>query len=313
MIFPISSPFLMIFGVLLAYAVDSLYGEYPATFHPVVWIGSTISYLDTYFRRLKPVLGGALFILAVQLIFLIPVYFILRITFQIWPLYLVIYVYLLKSTFSIRSMSDHIEPIVKSLESGDLDTARKNLSMVVRRNTESMDASLISSAAIETIAEGYVDGVLSPLFYFAFLGVIGAIFFRIANTFDSNIAYKDSRNYKFGRYAALLDTVLNYIPARISAFFIYIACAFVRITPRAYDMVSVARITDSTNAGWPMGAIANCLGVRLEKPGEYVLGESFRSPNPGDIISALRIFRAASILFIIFFTLPVVAFLYIIL
>lgn len=306
----LSESFFSVMVIILAVAIDAAAGEYPSMAHPVVWIGYIISALDSYFRRLGNAAGGIIFVLSVEALFLAIVYAVLDLISFSLILELAVSAYFLKATFSIRGMRQHIMPIIHALESNDMESARKSLSMVVRRSTEGMDSHMISSAAIETVAEGLVDGVVSPVFYYTFFGVLGAILYRIANTFDSNIAYKDSRNFIFGRFAAMLDTVLNYVPARLSAFMIYIASSLSGIPPASYDIMANARIPDSANAGWPMGAMSNCLAVRLEKPGEYVINDGFVRPGVSDVRKALRLFTISSLISIFILSIPVMIFIY---
>ncbi len=303
--------FMLAISILLAtLAVDRIVGEYPAVVHPVVWIGACIGRLGPLFRKVGGILGGLLFVVTVEAIFIIPLYVVI---YYLTPFVLVqafLMIFFLKATFSIRGMNDHVRPIISALESGDIKSAREHLSMVVRRDTSGMESGLICSAAIETVSEGFVDGVLSPLFYFSIFGLAGALFFRIANTFDSNIAYKDARNFAFGRFAAVLDTILNYIPARLSALIIYTVASAMRISPASYDMMATAAIPDSTNAGWPMGSMSNCLGVRLEKKGEYVFNPDYRNPGVNDLKRALSIFNFASYLSVLILLVPLMIFIY---
>ena len=303
--------FLLAISILIAaLAVDRIVGEYPVVIHPVVWIGKCIGRLDPLYRKIGGFLGGLLFVVTVEAIFIIPLYVSI---YYLTPFVLVqaiLMIFFLKATFSIRGMNDHVRPIISALESGDLELARKYLSMVVRRDTSGMETGFICSAAIETVSEGFVDGVLSPLFYFSIFGLAGALFFRIANTFDSNIAYKDSRNFAFGRFTAVVDTILNYIPARLSALIIYTVASAMRISPASYDMMATAAIPDSTNAGWPMGSMSNCLGVRLEKKGEYVFNPEYRNPGVNDLKRALSIFNFASYLSVLILLVPLMIFIY---
>ncbi len=296
--------------VVASLLVDRIAGEYPAAIHPVVWMGSAIGRLDGAFRRIGGFIGGLLFVATIEALFIIPLYAAIYFLSPLILIQAVVAVFFLKSTFSIRGMNRHVKPIISALESGDLASARKHLSMVVRRDTSEMGSGPLCSAAIETVAEGFVDGVLSPLFYFSIFGLLGAIFFRIANTFDSNIAYKDSRNFAFGKAAAILDTILNYIPARMSAMFFYSAASAMRIRPASYNILSTAAVTDSTNAGWPMGSMSNCLGVRLEKKGEYIFNPDFRDPGVNDLKHALSIFNLASYLSVVVLVVPLMIFIY---
>ena len=296
--------------LLAALAVDRVAGEYPAPLHPVVWIGTTIGKLDSVYRKIGGFLGGLLFVATVEAAFIIPLYVAIYYLTPFVLIQAILMIFFLKAAFSIRGMNDHVRPIISALESGDMESARKHLSMVVRRDTSGMEPGFICSAAIETVSEGLVDGVLSPLFYFSIFGLAGALFFRIANTFDSNIAYKDARNFAFGKFAAIVDTILNYIPARLSALIIYSVASAKRIRPASYDMMPAAAIPDSTNAGWSIGAMSNCLGVRLEKKGEYVFNPDFRNPGVNDVKQALSIFNFASYLSVLILLVPLMIFIY---
>lgn len=301
---------LFISALIAALAVDRAAGEYPSVTHPVVWIGTVIGKLDPIYRRIGGFYGGLLFVISTEAIFIIPLYAVIYFLTPFVFIQAILMIFFLKATFSIRGMNDHVRPIISALQSGDLKSARKYLSMVVRRDTSGMETGLICSAAIETVSEGFVDGVLSPLFYFSIFGLAGALFFRIANTFDSNIAYKDARNFSFGRFAAILDTVMNYIPARLSAIIIYSVASLKRTTAISYDMMATAAIPDSTNAGWPIGSMSNCLGVRLEKMGDYVFNPDCRYPDVGDLEKALSIFNIASYLSVLLLVVPLMIFIY---
>lgn len=304
----------VVFTVILSLITDAILGEYPSRLHPVVLIGKSIEKLEGYFNKLKnQYLAGILFVVAVESIFVIILGLILGMSSHSTMILLVISVFLLKSTFSVKGMTRHVTPIISALKANDLDSARESLAKVVRRPTAELPPELICSAAIETISEGLVDAFISPLFYFSLFGVIGAFFYRIANTFDSMIGYRDSRYLKFGKFASLLDTLLNYIPARISSFIIYTSSSVLRLKPASYDAPRAASSTASANAGWPMGSFSNCLGVRLEKKGEYVINDNYREPTISDIELSLKMYRYSSYIFVIIFVLPVLFFIYILL
>ena len=108
-------------------------------------------------------------------------------------------------------MGTHINRIIGAMENNDMDSAKKYTSMVVRRSTDKMDSHHIASAAIETIAEGFVDGYLTPLFFYAFFGLAGAMVAKVVNTMDSNVAYRDNTHYEFGRCTAIGDSITNLI------------------------------------------------------------------------------------------------------
>ncbi|WP_075056846.1 cobalamin biosynthesis protein [Thermogymnomonas acidicola] len=131
---------------------------------------------------------------------------------------------------------------------------------------------------IESLAEGLVDGgVLGPFLFYGLFGIIGAMVYRAANNLDSTVGYKDSTYILFGRPAALIDTLFNYVPARVSPAFIAWRGEATGRRARG-SAIEFAGLTDSANAGWPMSAMAKLLGVWLEKPGEYIINEGGRNP-----------------------------------
>ena len=171
------------------------------------------------------------------------------------------------------------------LAAGDLDGARKKLSMYVSRNTSKLTQEQVSSAVIETSSENFVDGILSPLFYFALFGpfgIIAAYVFKATSTLDSMVGYKDPQYLQLGWFSAKSDDVLNWIPARLALVPIFIAAILLRLVPafsRSFDPLSAVKLaiedgtkTPSPNSGYPMAAFAGAMSIRLEKPNVYILG-----------------------------------------
>lgn len=280
--------------LLISILVDQLMGEPKNSLHPVAFIGKAIEKADPIFRHLKPEKFGGLimvlFLTSAIVIFVLAIQYISAIYIF---LYMAISAIMLKFSFSLRSMKDHVIPIIESIENGNLDEARRKTSMIVRRDTSALDSHLLCSAAIETIAEGFVDGVTGPLFYYPFLGVAGSFIQRIINTFDSMIGYRDERNLRFGWFAAKSDTVLNFIPARLGAFFIWTASRMRGHKTYFRSIFAEASKTESRNGGWPMGSMAVSLRVKLEKKGHYVLGNTSRTPDTEDVREALTIYMLA--------------------
>ena len=134
---------------------------------------------------------------------------------------------ILKVTIAIRGMEKHIEEIVYDLEAKNLKNAQRKLSMIVRRETNQLDEQHILSGMIECVGESIVDGIISPLFYYTFFGPAGAFVYRIINTLDSMIGYKDNYYKNIGWMSAKLDTCANSIPARITAIQIVISAKMI--------------------------------------------------------------------------------------
>ncbi|MCS7095801.1 MAG: cobalamin biosynthesis protein [Nitrososphaerota archaeon] len=301
--------------IALAFLIDLLFGEPPDPVHPTVWMGKLIASLKPKAKGGNPKaekFKGLLLCLFVTASFAFPAYVILHLVRQflgLWA-YTVFAAVMLKMTFSVRGLSYYTMPIARAIESGRVDEAKRWLPFIVRRNPEALSQSQIISAAVESIAESTVDGITSPLFYFALFGVPGAIAFRAINTLDSMVGYKDREHVNIGWFSARIDTFANYVPARLTALLMVLASAILRKNWRASWRVlrrDKSR-TESLNAGWPMSAMAGALGVQLEKPGFYRLGEAGTVElSPMHIPQALCVMKTAVLLFAFFVILPIIA------
>jgi adenosylcobinamide-phosphate synthase len=164
------------------------------------------------------------------------------------------------------------------------------------------------SAAVESIAESTTDGVTSPFFFFALFGVPGAIAFRVINTLDSMVGYKDVVNVNIGWFSAKMDTITNYVPSRLTAIFMVAAAGFLgrdwrnswRILMRDKNK------TASPNAGWTISAMAGALNTQLEKEGYYALGDG-ETIHAGDITRAWSIMGLTVVLFGVIVVVPILA------
>jgi adenosylcobinamide-phosphate synthase len=305
--------FILIHLIILAIAllVDLAFGEPSEKIHPTVWIGKVIAFLkprikskSSRIERLNGVLLG-LFTIA---LFTITAYLILSFVQRCFgPIaYIILASLLLKTTFAVKCMEQYTLPIARAIEQGNIEDARRLLSYIVRRDPKKLNTQQIISAAIESIAEGTVDGVTSSLFYYALLGVPGAISFRVVNTLDSMVGYKDPEHINIGWFSARLDDLANYIPARLTALLMVIVARLLdedwknswRILRRD------AHKTESPNAGWSMSAMAGALNARLEKPGHYVLGDNITALSPKHILRAIKIMRLTVLLFAALVTAP---------
>jgi adenosylcobinamide-phosphate synthase len=208
--------------------------------------------------------------------------------------------------FSVRSLSDYTRRVAVDLQTNSLESARRSVGHIVGRDTATLDASGVSRAAIESVAESTVDGILAPLLFAVLGGPILLWIFKATSTCDSMIGHKDARYLRFGTFGARLDDVLNYVPARL-AFLLFPAAAWLTGgNPKASWTIAWRdhRHHASPNAGVPEAAMAGALGVRLggatAYEGEVVdkppFGGEFREPQPADISSALRIMWAVSLL-----------------
>ena len=200
----------------------------------------------------------------------------------------------LKSTFAGRSLLEASRRVEQDLGVGDVDRARVNLRWLVSRRTDNLDRGLIAAAAIESLAENFVDSWLAPLAAYSVFGLGGALAYRAANTADAMWGYRSADYEWLGKGAARLDDVLNWLPARLGGVLLVMA------GPRARAALAMWRrdayLTASPNAGHSMATVAGHLGVRLEKSGHYVLHPDGRVPLPSDLGAARRLVRRAMVL-----------------
>jgi len=295
----------------LALLIDLTLGEPPEKIHLTVWIGTLVEFLRHGMKNKGSnieKLNGILLASFVVGVFATSVYFMLLMVRQHIGLvvYAITAAFFLKQTFAIKSMEHHTVPIATAFEKDDIEIARGLLQHIVRRDTRNLSEQQVISGAVESIAEGTVDGITSAFFYFALFGVSGALAFRVINTLDSMIGYKDQEHVNIGWFSARLDTVANYIPARLTAFLMVIAAWLLRENwKEAWRILHRDKNkTESMNAGWPMSTMAGALGVQLEKPSCYTLGDANEELSPRHITGALRIMRLTVILFIAFIAVP---------
>jgi len=205
-------------------------------------------------------------------------------------------------------MKQYTLPVADAVEKGDYDRARQLLPFIVRRSPKELTERHIISAAVETIAEGTTDGITSSFFYFALFGVPGAVAFRVVNTLDSMVGYKDRAHINIGWFSAKMDTIANYIPSRLTEVLMMLAALLLRENWRKSwrilqrDRENMA----SVNAGWTISAMAGALNIQLEKPGFYKIGDN-TDLSPIHITKALQIMMLTAILFGVSIILPLLA------
>ena len=197
---------------------------------------------------------------------------------------------LLKSTFSIRVLYRLANNIKRLLDDGKISDARKEASYLVSRSTTRLNQEQITSAIVEMETESITDSLVAPLFYWLIFGVPGAIAYRVVNTFDSRIGYHGKYEYT-GKFAARMDDILNYIPARLAGLLLVVSAYIARKNGRKAwrTLLSDHNKTASPNAGWTMSAAAGALDIRLEKPGHYRLGHTGGEPDSSSISDGLRL------------------------
>jgi len=279
--------------------------------HPTVWMGKLTKLLESHFKNPNPKierLNGILLVLIVTLTFALPVYFGLRFicTSLGFFVYILVAAVILKLTICIKLETDWGIAAAKAIESGDLTEARK-YAHFSRRDARDLTGPQIASSVIESIAENLTDFKLSPMFYYAFFGVPGAVAFRAINTLDGMVGFKDSEHIHIGWFSATLDTIVNYIPARLTTILVVLASA---ILGEDYKNAWAIAHRDqakvpSINHGWPMAVMAGALRVRLEKPGYYAVGDEIEKLSSAHVFRALRIRNVVLVLFVLLIVLPI--------
>lgn len=293
---------------LWAFLLDCLLGDPKSRFHPVVLIGNVISFYEHLLYGVtdsprKKMAYGALTV-CLTLLTVTGIGFCLLLiagTIHPWVAYAVevIIVYI---TISPRSLAEAGLELAHLLRAKDLPEARRKVGWIVGRDTTELDESEITRATIETVAENTVDGIISPLLFFACFGPLGALFYRTANTMDSMLGYKNERYLYFGRVAARFDDVVNWIPARITLL-LYIASAFIlRHDWRNawYIAKRDAAKHPSPNGGYAEAPVAGALHIRLGGYNKYGDTMTFRQfmGNPDVPMRGIHIQKTIGMMYV---------------
>ena len=277
-------------SLLIGWMLDLLIGDPIRLPHPIVWFGKMIAFLEHRLnkgahRKLKGALT-ALFLVGV--VFLVT--WGIRYLLSPYPSYLtivfdaLIIFYCLAGTTLIREVLAVFRALERSLDEG-----RQQVARIVGRDTTELSAQEVRTAALETLAENLSDGVIAPLFWFALLGTPGMLAYKMVNTLDSMIGYQTARYRDFGCWAAHIDDIANYLPARLTAFLMILSqrnC----FSPSLYRFVwRNGRKHASPNSGYPEAALAGILNCRFGGPHTY-FGQRFDKPYIGDNDRLLNIY-----------------------
>jgi len=305
--------------VIVAFALllDFLVGDPKTKYHPTAWIGKLIASLVPFTKSdsvRKELIGGILLV-SVIVVTVCTMLVVLDIGISLLTTDIVSLVVsiavgsiLLKTTIAIKGIQKHALAVVDAVEKGDLDSARNHLSMIVKRDTKHLDKNHILSAVLESVSENTVDGVTGPLFYYAIFGLPGAFVYRAINTIDSMVGYKTSLFKNVGWFGAKCDTVLNYLPSRLTALVMILGALILGYNWKEslYIMKRDSGKLESPNAGFPMAALAGALGTRLEKMNYYTIGNGSIEFTKSHIISAVTLMKVSSILFCGIITIPII-------
>ena len=287
--------------LLVGWILDLLLGDPQWLPHPVVWFGKAIAACEHKLNRghHRKAKGAVVAILLIALVFALTWlirYWLLSLSSYLLLLFdTVIIFYCLAGTTLIREVREVFFALDRSLEEG-----RQQVARIVGRDTSELSAQEVRTAALETLAENLSDGVIAPLFWFSLLGTPGMLAYKMVNTLDSVIGYKTERYKDFGCWAAHIDDVANYIPARLTALLMILASG--KLNLLAFVWKNGPRHA-SPNSGYPEAALAGILNCRFGGPHYYFgqlfdkpyIGENERPLTTADMKKAVRVNRVAEI------------------
>ena len=298
-----ASALILILPLLLGWLLDFIFGDPSRLPHPIVWFGKMISWGEHRLNKgsHRMAMGAVMAIVLILMVFFV-VWGLKRLVpnMVLWLILdTIIVFYCLAGTTLIREVREVFLALDRSLDDG-----RKQVARIVGRETSQLSAQEVRTAALETLAENLSDGVIAPLFWFALLGTPGMLAYKMVNTLDSMIGYRTERYKDFGCWAARIDDVANYIPARLTALLMVIASGKLSLLKFVWKN---GRKHASPNSGYPEAALAGTLNCRFGGP-HYYFGELFDKPYIGendrelttrDMRTAVRINRLAEVLMLV--------------
>ena len=300
---------LTLIALIIGFILDLCFGD-PRNFpHIIVYIGKLISNLENRLRKLLPktnkgeFIGGFILVVLVTSIYTVLIYSILILAERINVyLRLVIESFVCYQLLATKSLKYESMKVYKSLNTNNLEEARFNVSMIVGRDTESLTEEGVTKAAVETVAENTSDGIIAPIIFMFLGGATFGVFYKAVNTMDSMVGYKNDKYLYFGRVAAKLDDIVNYIPSRISAYLIILAAFFTKMNGKnAYNMYKRDRYNHaSPNSAQTESACAGALGVQLAGDA-YYFGKLYKKKTIGDSLREIEyedIKRANKLLYV---------------
>lgn len=296
---------LAILPLLIGWLLDLILGDPMWLPHPVVWFGKAIAACEKKLNRgnFRKAKGAFVAIMLIAIVFALT-WFLRRLLLPL-PSYLllifdtIIIFYCLAGTTLIREVREVFLALDRSLDEG-----RKQVARIVGRDTSELSAQEVRTAALETLAENLSDGVIAQLFWLAILGTPGMLAYKMVNTLDSMIGYKTERYKAFGCWAAHIDDIANFIPARLTAFLMILATGEIGLLGFVWKN---GRNHASPNSGYPEAALAGILNCRFGGP-HYYFGQLFDKPYIGendrlltteDMKKAVRVNRTAEVMMIL--------------
>ncbi len=306
----------LILGVTLVAIVIELAFGWPAVLmrtirHPVVWLGSAVTLMEGLFRR--GVTRIDLMTGTFMTLFLCTL--VIAVGYVTWDYFststggLIVIALLCASMMAARNLYNHVEVVQTALRrdgQDSLEPARCALAQIVGRDTQDLDEAGICAGAIETLSESTSDGVVAPVFWLLVLGMPGLLLYKAVNTMDSMVGHRNPRYEYFGKFAARLDDVLNWIPARLTALMYWVASFSAR--PSQLGQIAFdARQHASPNAGWPEAVLARLLNISLGGRRSYqgvvfeaaVFNAGAVRPGQNDLAAAVQLYWRVIVLLVV--------------
>ena len=299
--------------IWIAYVLDLIFGDPQNVVHPVQVIGKIISAGEKVLlrKKYKFLAGAVLNIFTVSITYTLM--YLISKSVKISVFFMIIEIYLMYTIFSINSLAREGNKVYRILKEGDIERARKDLSYLVSRDTETMDEKMIIRSTMETISENTVDGIVAPMFYMFLGGMPLAMAYKAINTLDSMVGYKNEKYMDFGKFSAKVDDAANFIPARITGILIVFASMIL-----GYDYKNSLKIFlrdrknhSSPNSAHSEASVAGALGVQFGGKVSY-FGKEIDKPTIGDktkefeledIRKNIRIMYVTSFLSLVIFSL----------
>lgn len=292
----------------IGFLLDKLLGDPSWLPHPIVAFGKVISLLDRKMNHGKHlILKGAVATLLLATVAFTLFYFLMRFSYQAsFVLGIIVEAVFVFFGLAGTTLVKEGRAVYRELGKG-IGQGREQVARIVGRDTQLLSENEIQAATLETLSENLSDGVIAPLFWFAIAGIPGMMTYKMINTLDSMIAYKNERYLYFGRFAARLDDVANWIPARLTAFFMALCSG----SSRAFRFIlKFGKAHSSPNAGYPEAALAGALNVTFGGPHHYfgqwiskpLIGEEKRNFNKNDLIKTVKIMRRTELIFLLVLT-----------
>ena len=300
-------------ALLTGYVLDLIFGDPRQIYHPIRIIGNLIAVLEKGIRKVFPktskgeLAGGTVLVVLVVLICTAVPAALLGLAAWIHPV-----VYWLLASFwcwqilATKSLKTESMKVYVPLKEGDLPAARRAVAMIVGRDTERLTEEGVAKAAVETVAENTSDGIVAPLIFLALGGPALGFFYKAVNTMDSMVGYKNERYLYFGRTAARLDDVLNFLPSRISAWLMILAATILGMDGKNAKRIYLRDRKNhaSPNSAQTEAVMAGALRVQLAGDAWYfgelykkpTIGDPFRAVEPEDIVRANRLMYLTSAL-----------------